>query len=155
MARGGRYAAEARAIAEAAITGIDVELIDVRFVFENGNHVLQLIIDRRGGVGMDHCVAVSEAVDPRLDEEFSWTRPYQLVVQSPGIDRPLTTAADFARHQGERVEIAFYRAREGRKRIEGELLAGDETAVRLGLDDGSEVTYPRDEISVVRRVVVF
>ncbi|MDI9469927.1 MAG: ribosome maturation factor RimP [Bacillota bacterium] len=155
MARGGRYATEAWAIAETALAGMDVDLIDVRFVYENGSHVLQLIIDRRGGVGMDDCVAVSEAVDPRLDEAFSWTKPYQLVVQSPGIDRPLSTPADFVRHQGARVEVGFYRAREGQKRVEGQLLAGDETAVSLILDDGSEVSYPRDEISVVRRVVVF
>ena len=47
----------------------------------------------------------------------------RLEVSSPGLDRPLRHAADFARFAGHEVEIGLKLPFKGRKRFRGELLA--------------------------------
>ena len=59
--------------------------------------------------------------------------PYErLEVSSPGLDRPLKSAADFRRFLGEQVEVTLKEPFKGRKRFRGELMAA-ETGWRLVL----------------------
>jgi ribosome maturation factor RimP len=59
--------------------------------------------------------------------------PYErLEVSSPGLDRPLKSAADFRRFRGEQVEVTLKEPFKGRKRFRGELMAA-ETGWRLVL----------------------
>ena len=153
--RGGRTAEEARQIAEPAIEALDLALIEVHFVRENNRQYLRYIIDKRGGVGIDDCVAVSQAVDPLLDASFSWTKPYHLEVQSAGLERPLRTAADFERHAGAEVELRFYRARDGQRRMTAELVSGDDEQLTVRLDDGETLSLPRAEIAHIVRTLQF
>ena len=52
--------------------------------------------------------------------------PYErLEVSSPGLDRPLKSAADFRRFLGEQVEVTLKVPFKGRKRFRGELMAAE------------------------------
>src|SRR5438045_3744483 len=52
--------------------------------------------------------------------------PYgRLEVSSPGLDRPLKSAADFRRFRGEQVEVTLKEPFKGRKRFRGELMAAE------------------------------
>ena len=59
----------------------------------------------------------------------------RLEVSSPGLDRPLKKAADYARFAGEQVEVTLRLPFKGRKKYRGEL-AGRENGWRLLLEAG-------------------
>ncbi len=78
-----------------------IELVDV----EAQEKTLRLLIYKSGGLSIADCQSVNAIVHPIL-EVHQYLRTYaQLEVASPGIDRPLKTAADFRRNQGKTVRI--------------------------------------------------
>ena len=78
-----------------------IELVDV----EAHGETLRLLIHKRGGLSVADCQAVNLLVHPILAVHQHLASYAQLEVASPGIDRPLRTAADFRRNQGRRVWI--------------------------------------------------
>jgi len=101
-----RYIAErARELAAPAAREIGVEIIDAEFVKDGADWHLRIYIDKRGGVRIDDCEKLSKELSASLDREDAIDAQYMLVVSSPGIDRPLSTEADFARYGGAAVDI--------------------------------------------------
>jgi len=105
---------------------------------------LQIMAERADGGGMivDDCARLSRAVSAILDVEDPIAGAYELEVSSPGIDRPLTRLADFARFAGFDAKLESMRAdTKGRRRWTGRLLGLDGEIVRLSTEDG-EVAVP-------------
>jgi ribosome maturation factor RimP len=72
-------------------------------------------------VTVDDCERVTRQLQHVLEVEgFAYER---LEVSSPGLDRRLNSAADFARFSGEQVEVTLKVPFKGRKRFRGELRA--------------------------------
>ena len=69
--------------------------------------MLDVRIDRRDGapVTVDDCARASRAIEARLDGGAVIAERYRLEVSSPGVERPLRTAADFRRFAGRRVSV--------------------------------------------------
>lgn len=82
-----------------------LELVDVEYRREGQGWVLRLYIDQSGGVTLDTCVEVSREVSVLLEVEDPIETAYNLEVSSPGLDRPLTKAADFERFAGRMARI--------------------------------------------------
>ena len=57
-----------REFARPIVESLGCTLWDVEYVREGGEWFLRLYIDKRGGVSIDDCEAVSRALDPVLDE---------------------------------------------------------------------------------------
>ena len=71
-------------------------------------------------INVDDCERVTRQLQHVLEVEgLAYER---LEVSSPGLDRPLKSAADFARFAGEQVEVTLRTPFKGRKRFRGELL---------------------------------
>lgn len=93
------------------------ELVDLRLLMEQGGWVLRVCIDRPLPEGADltavrdervdlaECEHVSRMLSAVLDVEDPVTQAYSLEVSSPGIDRPLRTAAHFKRYQGAEAKL--------------------------------------------------
>ena len=74
--------------------------------FHPGRHgVLQITVDREGGVDLEAIAEVSERISRRLDLEGFEPGPYTLEVSSPGVERPLSRPEDFRRRVGEKVKV--------------------------------------------------
>ena len=142
------------ALIATTVEEVGVELLETKFLQESGRWFLRIIIDKRGGVSLDDCERVSRAINPLIDENIDIKQAYYLEVQSPGIDRPLKTKADFERYKGSTVELSFYKAQEGQKKIEGTLLAGSDTSITIEVND-EEKEYQLNDISKVKRVIEF
>ena len=88
----------------------------------------------------DDCERVTRQLQHVLEVEgVSYER---LEVSSPGLDRPLKSAADFGRFVGEQVELTLKAPLNGRKRFRGELMAA-ETGWRLLLAPTAPVAAAR------------
>ncbi|WBF65246.1 MAG: ribosome maturation factor RimP [Candidatus Kinetoplastibacterium crithidii] len=105
-------------IAENALQGLssDFELVDVEILPAG---VLRVTIDKVSGISIDDCEKVSRHLSHVFTvENVNYSN---LEVSSPGIDRPLRKFSDFLRFIGERVEIKFHNALNGRKIFRGVL----------------------------------
>jgi ribosome maturation factor RimP len=101
----GRVADLVARLAEPILTEMGLELVEVQFRREQIGWVLRLIIYRPAGVAVEDCVSVSREISNLLDIEDLIDQPYHLEVSSPGLDRPLKTARDFARHRGQKIKV--------------------------------------------------
>ncbi len=143
-----------RELAEPVAAEQGCELLEVKFLKEGSRWILRLVIDKRGGIFIEDCENVSRAVDPLIDERVEIPQAYYLEVQSPGLDRPLKTQADFQRYIGHELELSFYQARDGVKKLVAVLVDSDEEV--LTVQTGSaEQRIALAEIANVKRVIHF
>lgn len=104
-------------IIEPVVVATGLELVDVRFVLEQGGWVLRVQIDMPVAgitdinevpterVSLTDCEAMSRQLSAVLDVEDPIAQAYQLEVSSPGIDRPLRTAAHYRHFLGSDAKI--------------------------------------------------
>jgi ribosome maturation factor RimP len=128
------------------VVGMGYEL--VRVALSRGG-TLQIMIEPADGRPMDveDCAGVSRALSAVLDVEDPITSAYTLEVSSPGIDRPLTRAKDYARWTGHMARLETAEPVEGRRRFKGTLLGLEDGIVKLRLEDGQETGVPLSAVS--------
>ncbi|KSN85177.1 ribosome maturation factor RimP [Pseudomonas aeruginosa] len=117
----------------------------VEFISQGRHSVLRVYIDRPEGILIDDCEAVSRQVSGILDVEDPISGEYTLEVSSPGMDRPLFTLEQFAKHAGEQVKIRLRSPYEGRRNYQGILRGVEEQDVVVLVDD-HEYLLPIDSI---------
>ncbi len=81
------------------------ELVAVETAVSRKNQILRLLIHKQGGLSVQDCKVVDQAVRPVLEVHHILDVYKQLEIASPGIDRPLTTLRDFQRNIGRTVTI--------------------------------------------------
>jgi ribosome maturation factor RimP len=126
------------------------ELVDVEYVKEAGSWYLRAYVDKEGGITVDDCEVVSRLLSDWLDQEDFIEDSYIMEVSSPGLGRPLKKDKDFARSLGEEVEIRLYKARDKQKDFTGLLKAYDAETVTIETEEGTEETFARAEIALIR-----
>ena len=130
------------------VTGMGYELVDLQV--SNRGGLLRLFIDKPGGIGLEDCAAVSRQLTRVLEVEgIEYDR---LEVSSPGLDRPLRKAQDFARFAGQKADVRMRTAdASGRRRFVGVLRGENEGRVSLELD-GQTVALAIADIDRARLV---
>jgi ribosome maturation factor RimP len=117
-----------RGIVEPTVADEGCELVAVEIASGTKGAILRLFVDHPGGVTIEQCASISRALSPVLDVEEPLSGAYRLEVSSPGIDRPVEKAEDFARFAGFRAKVrllpgAVRRRYSGTLRgIEGEMV---------------------------------
>jgi ribosome maturation factor RimP len=121
---------------EPVAAGLGYELIDVEWSSAGKSSVLRAYIDRidGGGVSLDDCERASRAISAVLDAEDPIGHEYRLEVSSPGFDRPLRTAAHFARFAGSEARVELAEPLEGRRRFRGRLGPVEDGVVTIEVD---------------------
>lgn len=125
---------------------LGVDVLRVRVGGAGSNQLLQVLVDRKGGVDSDTLARVSRGLALQLDVEDLIPGKFRLELSSPGLEWPLETAADFERYEGEWIRVTF----EEDDAIEGDNL-GPEQDGFLIQERGSEPRY--FALSNVKRVV--
>ncbi len=123
------------------IEDMGFELVRLRLM-GGKTHTLQIMAERpEGGIEVDECADISNAVSAVLDVEDPLVDSYVLEVGSPGIDRPLTRFKDFDTYEGYEAKLETSELIEGRKRFRGVLagVEGDDVLINIE-DQGETVT---------------
>ena len=98
----------------------DVYLDDLEYVQDQGEWYLRIFIEKNEGfLDMDTCVAVSEAISQKLDEEDPIKGEYYLEVSSPGVEKPLKTFEQVKASIGKYVYAKFQNPTAGLDEVEG------------------------------------
>lgn len=123
------------------VEALGYELWELEYSAGRGNGLLRLYIDAEAGITLDDCERVSRAVSEQLDAADPIPGQYTLEVSSPGLERPLRSAAHFARFVGEAVSVETVQPLEGRRRFKGRLAAAGAGTVEVEVD-GRRWTLP-------------
>ena len=130
---------------------LGLELFDVQLTGSGRARVLQVLVDRDGGVDLEAITAATERISPVLDRLDVVPGPFALEVSSPGLERPLRRPEHFRRAVGATVSVKVREGRADVRRVRGELTGADETAITLGAgDDARRIAY--DDIEQARTV---
>jgi ribosome maturation factor RimP len=136
-------------IIEATVIGLGYELVALE---RSGRGLLQVFIDKPGGISVDDCQLVSNQLTRLfLVENIEYDR---LEISSPGLDRPLKKEADFVRFAGEKAQIKLRMPIEGRKNFIGIIGAVNEDVLQLDVD-GKLVAIELSNMDKARLVPVF
>ena len=111
-------------LVERTVSGLGYELVDVEFT--NNGRMLRVFIEKlheldpgtgQAGVTIADCELVSRQLQRVFEVEgIGYDR---LEVSSPGLDRKLKKAADFARFTGQEAQVRLRRAVNGRRNFVG------------------------------------
>jgi ribosome maturation factor RimP len=117
------------------VAELGLEVLGMDFAPSDGQQTLRVYLDvlgpereRReaaelpGDVTVEDCEAASREFSAFLDVEDPIPGNYVLEVSSPGIDRPLFTAEQFARVSGQEVKVVLKAPIEGRRRLKGNVV---------------------------------
>jgi ribosome maturation factor RimP len=127
------------------------ELVTVRFMKGARSTTLQVMAepqDRARPMTVEDCAEISHAVSAVLDVADPVAGAYRLEISSPGLDRPLVKAADYARFAGRpaKLELSESIDAEGRKRFQGVLAGLDGEEVLIDVD-GERKSFPLARIA--------
>ena len=138
-----------QALAGRVAADYGLEIFDVQFRREAHGMVLRVQIDRPGpeatadeSVSVDDCANVSRDLSAILDVEDVVPTAYTLEVSSPGLDRPLRHAQDYARFAGRRAKIVMREKVDGQAFFKGRLAGVDGDAVLVDGDDHKRHRVP-------------
>jgi ribosome maturation factor RimP len=119
-------------VLERTLPPLGYELVDWEHSARSG--LVRVFIDKPGGVDVEDCAQVSTHLTHLLAaEQIDYDR---LEVSSPGLDRPLKKAADFARFSGEEVRLTLREAIDNARRLKGILRGIEGDTVRLDTETG-------------------
>jgi ribosome maturation factor RimP len=134
------------------VEALGFELLGVEYAPSTGNSLLRLYIDIADRhISAEDCEAVSREVSALLDVEDPIPGEYNLEVSSPGIDRPLFGAAQFARHVGQQAKVSLRIPQEGRRRLQGRIARVDGDTVVIA-EEKAEYAVAEANIEKARLV---
>jgi ribosome maturation factor RimP len=135
-----------------ALADLGLECLGLEWSPSHGQSTLRVFIDAEDReVGIDDCETASRELSALLDVEDPIPGHYVLEVSSPGIDRPLFTAGQFARFVGEEAKVTLKAPVEGRRRLKGRIASVDGERISLELESGTFV-FEHDDVESARLV---
>ena len=140
---------------ERLVSGLGYQLADFEYV--NNGRMLRVFIEKehelaregQAGVTVADCESVSRQLQRVLEVEgIAYDR---LEVSSPGLDRKLKKAVDFARFTGRQAQVRLRRPVNGRRNFTGIVRAVDGERVELELE-GERMAFDLAELDRARLV---
>ena len=139
---------------EPEVKALGYELVRVAMIGGGSDPTLQVMAERPDTRQLDlsDCERISRRVSEKLDAlEADGRDPieggYRLEVSSPGIDRPLTRARDYADWAGHEARVSLGQPQGSRKQYSGTIEGLDGETVRLTGKDGQTYEIPFADIS--------
>src|ERR1700733_8730745 len=124
------------------LADLGLECLGVEVTPSHGQSTLRVYLDLldksessedgvRREVGVEDCETASRELSALLDVEDPIPGHYVLEVSSPGLDRPLFTAAHFAKVSGQEVKLLLKAPLEGRRRLRGKVVTVEGERITL------------------------
>ena len=126
----------------------------------DGGQSLQIMAEdpATGQLVIEQCAALSRRVSDAIDAaeeggEVLIEGAYHLEVSSPGIDRPLTRAKDYANWAGHEAKVTMDKGWDGQRNFRGILSGIEGDTVTMEDNRSGTVSFPREAIHSARLVL--
>ncbi len=135
------------AVVAPVLAGLGLDCYDVELAGSGRGRTLRILVDRDGGVDLEAITAATEALGPELDRDPAVAAvlpgAYLLEVSSPGLERPLRTAAHFRQAVGTPLSLKARGETGAVERRWVVLVAADDDGIEIDVDGARErVEYP-------------
>ncbi len=138
--------AQVESIVAPIVAKARLELVELTVGCAGTTYMIEVLCDRpQGGITLEECASVNKQAAAAFDLIESWANDYELVVASPGLDRPLKNQKDFARMLGKRVKVLLTQKVEGKGEYSGLVKEVFESAVLIVVRN-KEIKLPYDKI---------
>ena len=141
-------------VLEPVLVAHGVAAVEVTLHRERGGWVLRVSIEDPtstepgGGITLDRCADVSRDFSHALDVSDLISHAYTLEVASPGLDRPLFSAAEYARFRGKLAKVTLGKAAPDGQFVLRGLIDGVVGEVVTILVDGKKMAFPLADVRV-------
>ena len=152
---------KAREIALEEASKLNLEIIDVDYVKENGIKILRIIAEGKEGLTIDESALLNNAISERIDmipERDFIEEEYYLEVSSEGLEKELRKDEDIFASIGKYICIKTYEKVDGIKEIYGDLIDysnGVLTISYLVKTQRKQIEIQKEKISKIRLAVKF
>src|SRR6185369_11241660 len=152
------------AVIDPVVHAHGAELVDVELKNEAG-WILRVYVEKLGAsaekmstkqaaIDLDLCSSIARDLSPALDVADPIPHRYHLEVSSPGVERPLKSAADFDRFSGEKAKLKLRNSVSGQSVLVGVLGAVKDGVVDL-VDGSRSYAIPLEDVVAARLVFEF
>jgi ribosome maturation factor RimP len=127
------------------VEALGFQLWGIEYVQAGKHSTLRVFIDGENGINIEDCANASRQVSAVLDVEDPISTEYTLEVSSPGVDRPLFTAEQYAGYVGEDVKLQLTMPVDGSRNLKGAITQVDGQMLSLKAN-GKELVVALDNI---------
>ena len=136
---------------EPIISNLGYTLYDIQYVKEGKDYYLRVTIDKDGGISIEDCENVNNAIDEPLDLADIIQDSYLLEVSSPGIERVLRKPWHYKKQIGKKICIKLFKAINKTKEFTGILTEYNEEKLKLQID-GEFTDFEIKDIALAKTV---
>jgi ribosome maturation factor RimP len=147
-------------VIEPETKALGFELVRVKLSGSGDERTLQVMAEdpATGQLVVDQCMALSRRISERMDAieeagEELVRGAYNLEVSSPGIDRPLTRAKDYARWAGHEVNLSLNEPAGEHRHLRGELVGIDGSTVTVDDRKAGRIAVPLAQVHSAKLVL--
>lgn len=139
------------------IEDLGYELYDVQYVKEGQNYILRIFIEKpNGSIDLNDCEKVNDGINDLLDEANYIKDQYFLEVSSTGVEKILRKDKHLKSNIGNEVQVNLFKQIEilgkKQKEIVGTLKDFDENKIILQIEDNSQISLEKKDISQIKTV---
>jgi len=145
-----------RALADEAIAGTDLYVVDVAVRGREGSRVVEVFVDADAGAGLGAITDVANRLSFLLDTEDPIKGHYTLNVSSPGADSPLALPRQYPKHVGRTLRVSYQADAEDpgeEVTLTGPLVGTGPDSITVQTREGHDVEIPYAAIREARVVL--
>ena len=127
-------------------------VIDVNIRGSQHRSIVEIFVDAENGMTTEVCSEISRAVAEQIEARDLIKNSYELVVSSPGIDRPLKFPWQYKKHVGRKLELTVQKE-DASKLHSGKLLNVNDKGVTLQVGKTGEevaISFPSIQHAIVK-----
>ena len=150
----GKIAEKVDALVRGVIEELGYVLWDVEYKKEGSDYNLLLAIDHdTKELTLDDCVAVTDAVNPILDENDPIPDSYCLEVSSAGLERDLKKPEHLKKYLGQEVEVKLFAPMENIPKLFVATLKDFSDSGYAFVIDGADTFVEKDKVANIKTSV--
>ncbi|MCW3171914.1 ribosome maturation factor RimP [Shewanella subflava] len=127
------------------VEALGFQLWGIEYVQAGKHSIVRVFIDHENGINIEDCAEVSRQVSAVLDVEDPISTEFTLEVSSPGVDRPLFNAQQYAAYIGEDAKVQLTMPVAGSRNLKGAITKVEGQMLTIKVD-GKDLVVALDNI---------
>jgi ribosome maturation factor RimP len=138
---------------EPLVEAVGAHLVELVFHPKGRRRMLEVYADTETGITADTLAELSRTIGTAIDENGWITESYDLVVSSPGLERPVRHPWQYRRHLGRTVSMSIIEGEEKRN-VTGRILEVEDEQIIISLGEGAQaIPFERIDHALIQALL--